>query len=222
MPVLCYHQIRAWRSDDSAYARASLICPPRHFRRQLAALAEDGWTTISPDQYHHHLTRRADLPDKPVLLSFDDGTRGQVTVGLPELLERDMTATFFVMSVVLDKPTWMRRRDLARLADAGMTIGGHTYDHPGVDTLRGKAWKVQLEDSRETLREASGQPVDHFAYPFGIVRRRAYPHLEEAGYRTAFQLEERKVDREAPLFTLRRMLVGSTWSGQELLAKLRD
>jgi len=222
VPVLCYHQLREWRGDDSAYARASLICPPRNFRRQLDALAEDGWTTISPDDYLAHLTRRAALPDKPVLLTFDDGSRGQAETGLPELLERDMTATFFPMTVVLDKPTWLRRRDIAELADAKMTIAGHTYDHPGVDSIRGRNWKVQLQDSRKTLQDASGQEVAHFAYPFGIVRSRAYPHLEEAGYRTAFQLEERKVDKAAPLYTLRRFLVGSSWSGQDLLAKLRD
>lgn len=222
VPVLCYHQLREWRSGDSAYARSSLICPPKNFRRHLDALAEDGWTTISPDQYHAHLTERADLPAKPVMLSFDDGTRSQVTAGLPELVERKMTGTFFLMTVVLDKATWVRRRDITKLADAGMTIGSHTYDHPGVDTLQGDDWKVQLEDSRKTLRKASGQPVDHFAYPFGINRPQAYRHLEEAGYRTAFQLKDKEIDKKAPLYTLQRLLVGSTWSGSELLRQMRD
>jgi len=222
VPVLCYHQLREWRDGDSAYARSVLICPPKSFRRQLDALAEDGWTTISPDAYLAHLTTGARLPPKPVLLSFDDGARSQVQEGLPRLRERDMTATFFPMTVVLDKPTWVRTRDVARLADAGMTIGAHTYDHPGVDTISGRRqWKLQLETARETLREASGQPVEHFAYPFGILRRRAYEHLEAAGYRTAFQLRERKVDLRAPHYSLRRILVGSTWSGPELLRELR-
>ena len=49
VPVLCYHQLRDWRAGDSAYERAELICPPAYFRRQLDALADDGWTTIGPD-----------------------------------------------------------------------------------------------------------------------------------------------------------------------------
>jgi peptidoglycan/xylan/chitin deacetylase (PgdA/CDA1 family) len=221
VPVLCYHQLREWRSGDSAYARSDLICPPRNFRRHLDALADDGWTTVSPDQYLAYLATGQALPEKPVMLSFDDGTRSHADEALPQLAKREMTATFFVMTVVLDKPNWLRTRHLARLADAGMTIGGHTYDHPGVDVISGEQWKVQLEESRETLREASGQPVSHFAYPFGIVRRRAYRHLEAARYSTAFQLEERKIDRVAPLYTLRRFIVGSTWTGAELLGQVR-
>ena len=47
VPVLCWHQLRDWRRTDSAYSRRHLVCPPKTFRRQLDALAEDGWTTIA-------------------------------------------------------------------------------------------------------------------------------------------------------------------------------
>jgi hypothetical protein len=39
------------------------------------------------------------------------------------------------------------------------------------------------------LRRASGQPVEHFAYPYGTVSTKAFSHLRHAGYQTAFQLE---------------------------------
>lgn len=50
VPVLCWHQLRDWRTTDGSYSREFLICPPRTFRAQLDALAKDGWTTISPDR----------------------------------------------------------------------------------------------------------------------------------------------------------------------------
>jgi hypothetical protein len=74
VPVLCYHQLRNWASSDSLYNRVNLICPPKYFRAHLDVLAEDGWTTISPDRYLRHLTAGAELPAKPVILSFDDGS----------------------------------------------------------------------------------------------------------------------------------------------------
>jgi peptidoglycan/xylan/chitin deacetylase (PgdA/CDA1 family) len=74
VPVLCYHQLRNWTHSDSQYNRVNLICPPKHFRAHLDALAGDGWTTISPAQYLRHLTAGAGLPRKPVTLSFDDGS----------------------------------------------------------------------------------------------------------------------------------------------------
>ncbi len=220
VPVLCYHQLRNWTSGDSAYNRSTLICPPRNFRRHLDALVDGGWTTITPDQYLAHLTTGAPLPRKPVMLSFDDGTAGQASEGLPQLVKRDMTGTFFVMTVVLGKPMWLSTRDVKRMADAGMTIGSHTYDHHAVTDLSGRDWKVQLEQCRETLRKASGQPVRHFAYPYGTVSREAYGHLKSAGYRTAFQLTAKPLDVRAPLYTLRRLIVVSTWSGASLLRQL--
>ena len=59
VPVLCYHQLRNWQSGDSQYNRLNLICPPKYFRAHLDALAEDGWTTISPAHYLRHLDRRS-------------------------------------------------------------------------------------------------------------------------------------------------------------------
>jgi peptidoglycan/xylan/chitin deacetylase (PgdA/CDA1 family) len=218
--VLCYHQLRDWRNSDSQYNRTSLICPPRYFRAHLDALHEGGWTTITPDQYLAHLTAGAALPRKPVILSFDDGSAGQAGEGLRQLVKRGMTGVFFVMTVVLGKEGWMSTRDIKRLADAGMTIGSHTWDHHAVNDLSGRDWKIQLEQSRATLRRASGQPVEHFAYPYGIVSAKAFPHLRHAGYQTAFQLEAQKLDHQAPLYTLRRSIVVSGWSGATLLRHL--
>jgi peptidoglycan/xylan/chitin deacetylase (PgdA/CDA1 family) len=220
VPVLCYHQLRDWRNSDSQYNRTSLICPPRYFRAHLDALHEGGWTTITPDQYLAHLTAGAALPRKPVILSFDDGSAGQAGEGLRQLVKRGMTGVFFVMTVVLGKEGWMSTRDIKRLADAGMTIGSHTWDHHPVSDLSGRDWKIQLEQSRATLRRASGQPVEHFAYPYGIVSAKAFPHLRHAGYQTAFQLEAQKLDHQAPLYTLRRSIVVSGWSGATLLRHL--
>jgi peptidoglycan/xylan/chitin deacetylase (PgdA/CDA1 family) len=103
-----------------------------------------------------------------------------------------MTGVFFVMTVVLGKPGWMSTRDIKRLADAGMTIGSHTWDHHAVSDLSGRNWKIQPEQLRTTLQRASGQPVEHFAYPYGTVSTKAFPHLRHAGYKTAFQLEAKR------------------------------
>ena len=70
------------------------------------------------------------------------------------------------------------------------------------------------------LRRASGQPVEHFAYPYGTVSTKAFSHLRHAGYQTAFQLEAKMLDHEAPLYTLRRSVVVSIWSGASLLRYL--
>lgn len=220
VPVLCYHQLREHRPADGEYSRRLLICPPMTFRAQLDALAEDGWTAIGPEQYLEHLTTGAALPARPVMLSFDDSQGTQVSEGLPQLQQRSMTGTFFCMTVVLDKPDWMSRDDLRRLADAGMTVAAHTYDHHRADRYAEPDWALQLQQPREVLEQVIGGPVEHFAYPYGAWAPDAFAHLQAAGYRTAFQLSDKGLDATAPHFTLRRVLVDSSWSTADLLGQV--
>lgn len=219
--MLCWHQLRNWTSADSSYDRRLLICPPKNFRAQLDALAEENWTTIGPDQYLAHLTVGTALPAKSIMLTFDDSRASQITEGLPQLYAREMTATFFAMTVVLDKAGWFSRKDLKTLADGGMIVAAHTWDHHRVDRYSGRDWTVQLEQPKALLEKIIGKPVDHLAYPYGAWNRVALPHVENAGYKSAYQLADRKPDPNAPLFTLRRDLVDSTWTGKQLLAHLR-
>ena len=220
VPVLCWHQLRDWRPSDGAFARNELICPPRLFRAQLDALNHDGWTTISPDQYLAHLTTGATLPPKPVILTFDDSQASQISEGLPHLLARGMTATFFLMTVVFGNQGWMTTRDVKHLADAGMTVAAHTWDHHRVDRYSGSDWKIQLDQPKALLEKLIGRPVEHFAYPYGLWNRGDFPHVAAAGYRTAFQLRQFPMDPTQPLYSLRRIIVVSTWTGLELLTAL--
>lgn len=220
VPVLCWHQLRDWTGGDSSYSRRLLICPPATFREQLEALASHGYTTISADQYLEHLSAAAPLPARPVMLTFDDAQRSQIDVGLPELVRREMTATFFIMTVVLDRPRWMRRTDLRRLAETGMTVAAHSWDHHRADRYSGRDWQVQLVQPRAELERIVGKPVRHFAYPHGAWSRTDFPHLANAGYVSAYQLSDREPDPVQPLYTLRRVLVDSTWTGRQVIEHL--
>lgn len=220
VPVLCYHQLRDWAPDDGEYARNLLICPPANFRAQLDALVENGWTTISADDYYNHLTLNASLPDKPILLSFDDSQGSQKTEAFPQLTARGMIATFFAMTVPLNKEGWLSGDDLREMDSAGMTIASHTWDHHRVDEYSGEDWQKQLVEPRETLEEILGKPVEHFAYPYGAWNDAALPEIQKAGYKSAYQLRDRTPSADMPLMTLERSLVDSRWTGPQLIEHL--
>ena len=220
VPVLCYHQVRPWQASDSQYSRSSLVCPPERFAAQLDGIAEAGFTTISPAQYLAHLTAGAPLPQKPVLLTFDDGKDNQALTALPELARRGMTGTLFIMTVVLDKPGWISSDQVRALADLGMTIGSHTWDHQQLSKLPDTEWSAQLEKPRETLRRLSGQPVDTLAYPYGSWAARVLPHVAAAGYSSAYQLADQSLDVTQPLLTLRRQLAVSGWTKTQVVERL--
>ena len=220
VPVLCYHQVRDWTGEDSQYTRENLVIPPAKFREQLDGMTQAGYTAISADQYYAHLTNGAELPAKPVLLSFDDGKDNQSSQAAAELAKRGMTGTFFIMSVVIGNSGWVTKDELKKIADSGMTIGSHTWDHHRVDKYTAADLQEQLVKPRETLAKITGQPVLDFAYPYGAWNDSGAALVAKAGYRSGYQLMDKPVSPKTPLYTLRRQLAVSTWSGPEVVAKL--
>ncbi|HMA46994.1 MAG TPA: polysaccharide deacetylase family protein [Frankiaceae bacterium] len=219
VPVLTYHQVRDRTAADGASARP-LIVPPARFAAQMDALARAGYHTVSGEELVDHLATGAALPPRPVLVTFDDGSEGQWANAVPVLRRHGFRATFFVMTVVLDKPRWLSRAQVRALDRTGMTIASHTWDHHDVARYAGDDWRVQLDGSARELAGLVGHPVRLFAYPYGSWSRAAFPHLRQAGYVAAFQLAQ-PLDRTAPLYTIRRIMVDPSWDGPALLRQMR-
>jgi peptidoglycan/xylan/chitin deacetylase (PgdA/CDA1 family) len=218
VPVLCYHQIRPLRAGDGAAARPYIVSPGA-FARQMQALDDAGYHPVSGEQLVAHVARGAALPRRPVLLTFDDASAGQFTTALPILRRHRFVATFFVMTVVLDKPGWLTRREVRALARAGMTIGAHTWDHHPVPGYAGDDWRVQIDQPTHELGRLVGHRIRLFAYPFGLWKPTGIVHLWRAGLAAAFQLAG-PFDRHHPLWNLRRIIVPE-WSGRRLLQEIR-
>ena len=106
VPVLCWHQIRAATARDSATDRTYIVSP-KTLAAQLAALDRAGYHAVTGQALVAHVALGKRLPRKPVLLTFDDASAGQYTRALPLLRRHHFVATFFVMTVVLDKPGWL-------------------------------------------------------------------------------------------------------------------
>jgi peptidoglycan/xylan/chitin deacetylase (PgdA/CDA1 family) len=218
VPVLCFHQLRDFRSDDSAYAR-TMITPEPVFRAQMNALRDGGYTPITAVALVDHLQFGTDLPERPVLLTFDDGSATHHSVALPVLTDLGFPASFYPMTVVLNKPDWLSDDQLRDLDRAGMTIGAHTWDHHRLDQLTGADWDVQLVGPKARLVEILGHPVDLIAYPYGMWSQEALTRVNTAGYRAAFQLSDVQ-DPDQPLLTIRRIMPPPTWDGPTLVTHL--
>ncbi|MGI8756436.1 MAG: polysaccharide deacetylase family protein [Acidimicrobiales bacterium] len=218
VPALCYHQLRDFEPGDSAYAR-TIITPPAVLRTQLEALRDGGHTPVTATAVVDHLQFGTPLPDKAVLLSFDDGSVTHYTVAVPLLQELGFPAIFFPMTVVFDKPRWLSEDQLVEMDRSGMEIGAHTYDHQRMDKISGDEWNEQIVEPKAKLEQMLGHPVDLFAYPNGLFTAESLTHVADAGFRAAFQLAE-PTDSGAPLLTIRRIEAPPTWDGPELLARI--
>lgn len=214
VPILCYHQIRNWTASDGKVGK-DYIVPTAEFKSQMKMLADSGYHTILPDQLYNYLAYGAKLPEKPIMLTFDDTKLDQWTVAIPELKKYGFKGVFFIMTVSLGRPNYLSRDQVKQMSDAGHAIGSHTYDHQNVKKYQGEDWVTQIEKPTKTLQEVTGKDIKYFAYPFGLWNKEAIPELKKRGFSSAFILAEKR-DENDPLFTIRRIIASGYWNTKTL------
>lgn len=219
VPVLCYHHIKDWTAKTSERAK-DYIVPVDMFRLQMKMLADSGYETILPDQLYDYLAYNAPLPEKPVMLTFDDTDLEQYTVALPEMKKYGFKGVFFIMTVSLNRPNYMTRDQVKMLSDDGHEIGSHTWDHRNVKKYEAADWVTQIDKPTKQLSAITGKPVRYFAYPFGLWNPEAIPELKKRGFAAAFQLSVAR-DPNDPLFTIRRIIVPGSWSPSRLASGMK-
>jgi peptidoglycan/xylan/chitin deacetylase (PgdA/CDA1 family) len=210
VPILCYHQIRDFRPKDSERAK-DYIVPPALFAEQMKRLADSGYKAILPEQLMAYLQYGKPLPEKPIMLHFDDADLSQFEVAKPVLDRYGFKACYFIMTVVMNKPGYMKKEQIRQLSDEGHMIGSHTWDHMNVKKMEEKDWAIQVEKPSRQLAEITGKPIEYFAYPFGLWNHDIAEKLGEHGFKAAFQLSEKR-DTSLPLYTIRRIIVPGQWN----------
>jgi len=215
IPILCYHQVRDWKSNDSKNAR-TYILPVDAFKEQMKWLHDRGYHTILPDQLIAYIEKGTALPPHPVMLTFDDAIQSQYINALPELNKAGFKAVFFIMTVVLNHNEYMSKDEVEELAKQGHVIGCHTWDHRPVTLYNESDWMTELEKPTAELEKITGKPIKYFAYPYGTWDDAAISRLEKNGYTAAFQLWG-KGDQPSPLYTIKRQLVSGYWDTKEFI-----
>lgn len=214
IPVLCYHHVQQQpHQQNKMYISAASL------NRQLRGLHDSGYQAILPQQLIDYYRTGIALPEKAILISFDDGHALQYNLATPILDALQWKAVFFVMTVTLNKKGYLSAAQIRKLHASGHVIGAHTWNHPNLTHFAGN-WLQQLENPRRQLEAVIGTPVTSFAYPYGAINAAWVKRLQQAGYECAFQLTGNQLP-EAPLYSLRRMMVDGRWSVAQLIAQMQ-
>lgn len=174
IPILVYHSVGT-ASDE-------YTTPVAQFAAQLDWLAENGFHTVSLRDLAEARARRRPLPDKSVILTFDDGREDGFRIVLPALTAHGFRATFFVVTGEVGQPGYLTWEQVRALAAAGMEIGSHSATHARLSDLDDARVREELTRSRAELEQRLGRPVDLVAYPYNSVRRRIVRIARESGY----------------------------------------
>ena len=168
VPILMYHLIRN-ESSTAPFMERAMSVSPDLFKQEMTWLKDNGYQTISFDEFVAYASSIAPLPPKPIIISFDDGSVTQYREAFPVLQSLGLKATFFVVTDYLGtKKASMTWDEVHALDRAGMAIGSHTRTHPYVNRLKDmkKVWD-EIVGSKQIIEKKLGHAISTFAYPWG-------------------------------------------------------
>jgi len=202
--VLCYHKIGTPPRDS---ALKELWVSPKHFRAQVKYLLDQGYTTLFFSDLLKAFKENTPLPEKCVLITFDDGYENNYLHAWPILRDLGAKGNIFVVYNTIGKANlwhnpasepWVNMATLEQLremqASGVIEYGSHTMSHPHLSALSldDAAW--EMAESRRQLEAAFGKPFCAFAYPYGDgayspeIRKKAL----DAGYTFDFSFRQGK------------------------------
>lgn len=187
VPVLMYHYVRPI-TPKLSISQAIMSVTPENFRKQMTELVDSGYHAITPDDLYFAMASGTKLPDKPVLITFDDGYRGQYEYAYPILAQLGLKATFFVITdYTHGKDGYLTREMLQEMDRSGlMTLASHTRHHAGLTDYKLPTQLDEIVGSKDELQKILGHDVTSFAYPYGKFNPAIVKLVRDAGYRLAF------------------------------------
>jgi peptidoglycan/xylan/chitin deacetylase (PgdA/CDA1 family) len=208
-----YHEIA-----EPSETASRLAVPPAAFAAQVAELHAEGFKTVTAAELAAVLADGSrQLPDRAVVLTFDDGYEDFHSRAIPLLDRYGFTATVFVTTGWVQDagPLPAGRRpgrmlswtQIAEAADAGIEIAAHSHLHPQLDQLPGRLLREELHSSKARLEDRLGSPVVGLAYPFGYYNARVRQEADVLGHDYACAVRNVIMSARPDLLALPRLTV---------------
>ena len=190
VPILMYHHL----SED---VTNSEMVSPEQFEAQIRALSAAGYTGVSFDELQGYVLRGEPLPEKPVVITFDDGYLSNYTLAYPILQKYNMKATIFAIGVSFGKDHYkdtdyamtphFGAAEAKEMTDSGLiSIQSHTYDmhqwppyedgsaavRENILPLAGESEEAYVQALTEDFTKSRAQLEDATGQPVDVL---AYP-----------------------------------------------
>jgi peptidoglycan/xylan/chitin deacetylase (PgdA/CDA1 family) len=210
--ILCYHNL-------NPTIPGSMNMKPAKFAAQMQWLHDNGFTFVPLQTVVAYLQgKQVTLPEKPIVLTADDGWQSVYTYMYPIIKKLNIPTTLFIYPETISSGkhamTW---DELKELQQTGLfDIQGHTYSHPNFkhekkalsDAAYDKFVDTELVKSKRILDEKLHINVTLLAWPFGIYNSYLEEQAEKAGYAMAFTIDAIPANRNfRPMAQPRFMIV---------------
>lgn len=221
-PILAYYHIADDASDYPAYdAEAVDQLSSAKLGQHMQELREKGYDSVTTEAMINTLLYGAELPAKPILITFDSTAAGIYQKAFPVLQSAGYVGNVYVTVSKIGQEGMLTADQLKELLAAGWGIGSHgmygndlTANH---DTI-----SEEISGSRLKLEELLGAPVTIFSYPFGRTDDIILSRISTWGYQAALGLHwyDTTTHTTDYLFYLSRLEMRNNEAGDETIADL--
>lgn len=203
IPVLMYHSIDFQRGN-------ALKLPGEKFRAHMYYLKRSGYTTLSLDEFYACLKGQMVSPEKPVVVTFDDGYADNYIYAFPVLKELNLKATIFMITDYIDtNPAFLNRSQIKEMDLNGVAVESHTPYHDDLSVLSYASQYKILKASKEKLQQIVNRPILYLSYPVGKYNAYTEKAARDAGFLMAFTTRPGFARLENGIYFLHRIRINS-------------
>jgi len=217
--ILMYHQI-APHQQGAKFNGLRVI--PEMFEKQLKWLSQNNWRFVTMAQL---MELKGNIPEKTVVLTFDDGYLDNLTTALPLMKKYNACATLYLViqrhnndwstkkkkhhdSGELSREQKLSDQQVKQLLASGLfEIGGHTQQHANLSILDQQQKIIEIKNSKIELENSFNTKVTSFAYPFGIYSEEDVGIVKDSGYSNAVTTDSGIDNLSGSLFKLKRIKI---------------
>jgi len=213
VPVLMYHGIEDENQPAGYDDAGSLlyVLKKEQFLQQMEFLKDNGYQVISLLD----LNRPEQLPEKPVVLTFDDGHRSDFTIAFPILDQFKYTACFYITTGWLGGENYLLPDQISTMHQNGMLIGTHGVTHTFFNEMNSDQLVAELRDSKSTLDSVTGSPVTCLSAPGGRLTSEIIKHSLALGYESVATSVARLYKKKDSIKSVPRVAIKNTTSLEE-------
>ena len=216
--ALTFHDVtvngHATPGDGDAFYRIKA----GEFESLLSQLRKLGYQTVSSKEFRAWQQGETQLPERTVVLTFDDGYASHFEVVVPLLLRYHFSGTFFIAPSLVGKPGYVTWEQLRKLVFLGMEIGSHGLSHEPLTSLSSEEMQRELAESKRLLETQLGITVNAIAAPRGFWNRAVADAVQQTGYEAAWVSTIGTNGPETNALALRRVVVRWPFSSQRLVS----
>jgi peptidoglycan/xylan/chitin deacetylase (PgdA/CDA1 family) len=214
IPVLNYHSITI---DPGNRA----VITPAKFEAQMNYLAMNGYKPLSLQQFIDYMDNKATgMPEKPILLTFDDGYADNYEHALPILKKLQFHATLFISPGTTEDGYFLNWEQIKEMHQAGWDIQPHGMTHPHLPKLTAKDQAYEITEAKRQIDEQLDIKTHVFCYPYGERNATTLKLLKDNGFRYAFTIDQGMTTRDQQPLLLKRIFVNGEETIDQWISRL--